>query len=106
MPAMPAGGSTSSNDKESMNNTELTDDDREEILRLVLAEADGTDVAGDLGRFPAESRGLFRKVVIEAGLVAADLAADAGGEQRFTGTPALTPRGRRRLTELNAKREG
>jgi hypothetical protein len=88
-----------------MNNTELTDDDREEILRLVLAEADNTEVAGDLARFPAEARGLFRKVVIEAGLVAgADLSAGEGGEQRFTGKPALTPRGRRRLSELNQKR--
>jgi hypothetical protein len=105
MPVWPASGSTSSNDIDSMNNTELTDDDREEILRLVLAEADNVDVANDLARFPAEARGLFRKVVIEAGLVTgADLSTGSDGEQRFTGRPTLTPRGRRRLSELNEKR--
>ena len=89
-----------------MSKMELTDDDREEILRLVLAEADGTDVAGELGRFPADSRSLFRKVVIEAGLVDnTDLVAGEGAEQHFTGTPSLTPRGRRRLAELNARKE-
>lgn len=88
-----------------MSNTELTDDDREEILRLVLSEADGVDVAADLGRFPAESRGLFRKVVIEAELVAAGGLAEKEGELRYAGEPKLTQRGRRRLTELNARRE-
>ncbi|MEO5929736.1 MAG: hypothetical protein ABIR47_07380 [Candidatus Kapaibacterium sp.] len=90
-----------------MNNQDLTDEDREEILRLILSEADGIDVRGELGKYPQPSRNLFRRVVREGGLVTSgDLSNDSSGESQFVAPVKLTPRGRRRLQELNTPREG
>jgi hypothetical protein len=84
---------------------EITDGDREEILRLVLSEAEGMDVAGALSRYPRAIRSKFRQVVCEAGLVKGGLARPVNGESAFGAGAALTDRGRRRLKELNARRD-
>jgi hypothetical protein len=82
---------------------QLTDEDREEILRLVLTEAGGTDVAALLGRYPAKARSTFRKAAFEAGLVRAN-GLDRGGEEiQFVKPAQLSERGKRRLAELNAR---
>ncbi len=86
-------------------NEDLNDDDREEILRLVLMEAGGTEVAAPLAEFPAEARSTFRRVVCEARLVNGKLV-EAEGEMKFGGKPLLTDRGRRRLKEIDERRKG
>jgi hypothetical protein len=86
-------------------NREITDVDREEILRLVLSEAEGMNVAEALGRYPRGIRSKFRQVVCEAGLVTGGLATPVNGESAFGAGAGLTDRGRRRLKELNARRE-
>jgi hypothetical protein len=86
-------------------NREITDVDREEILRLVLSEAEGMNVAEALGRYPRGIRSKFRQVVCEAGLVKGKLAAPVNGESGFGAGASLTERGRRRLKELNARRD-
>jgi hypothetical protein len=88
------------------NNRPLNDQDREEILRLVLTEASGGDVSGQLGRFPVSVRNTFRRVVEEAGLVRSGgtLLSDHG-EAVFQQPLSLTERGRRRLMELNQRRD-
>lgn len=85
---------------------QLTDADREEILRLVLTEASGTDVEEQLAAYPAKARGTFRKAAFEAGLVKAN-GLDRGGEEIRFGKPAqLSERGKRRLNELNERAAG
>ena len=85
---------------------QLTDDDREEILRLVLHEAAGDDVEAKLATYPARARSTFRKAAYEAGLVKAN-GLDRGGEEIRFGQPAqLSERGKRRLTELNQRAAG
>jgi hypothetical protein len=82
---------------------QLTDTDREEILRLVLAEAGGADVAEQLAAYPAKARSTFRKAAYESGLVKAS-GLDRGGEEIQFGKPAqLSERGKRRLGELNER---
>jgi hypothetical protein len=85
---------------------DITDTDREEILRLVLSEASGVEVEESLRRFPTGIRGKFRQVACEAGLVRGKLAKDGAGETRFASGSRLTERGVRRLTELNARKAG
>jgi hypothetical protein len=80
---------------------QLTDDDREEILRLVLTEAGGGDVEGELSAYPVKSRSTFRKAAYEAGLVTTK-GLDRGSEEiRFEKPAQLSERGKRRLSELN-----
>lgn len=84
---------------------ELFDEDREEVLRLILAEASGSDVRRELDAYPLDIRSQFRKVVREAGLVeSAGLEKDDSGELLFGKKTVLTPRGRKRLNELNIRR--
>jgi hypothetical protein len=85
---------------------QLTDTDREEILRLVLIEAGGTDVAEQLSAYPAKARSTFRKAAFEAGLVKTN-GLDRTGDEIHFGKPAqLSERGKRRLSELNARAAG
>lgn len=63
---------------------EITDDDRVEILRLVLLEASGREVSREMADYPLEAVEKFRSVTREAGLVK--------GQK-------LTERGKRRLGE-------
>lgn len=87
------------------NGRELFDEDREEILRLVLCEAAGMDVRRELGEYPISARSMFRKVVHEAGLVqSGGLAKGDAGELLFNEPISLTPRGRKRLDEIDARR--
>lgn len=87
------------------NKRELTDADREEILRLILSEAAGADVTRDLNRYPVEARNTFRRVVQEAGLVrSGGSRTTPEGEILFEKPLALTPIGRKRLAELNERR--
>jgi hypothetical protein len=87
------------------NDRELFDEDREEVLRLILCEASGMDVRRELAEFPIAARSMFRKVVQEAGLVSSrGLAKGDAGEMLFNEPIALTPRGRKRLDELNSRR--
>jgi hypothetical protein len=80
---------------------QLTDDDREEILRLILIEAGGGDVAGQLAEYPAKSRSTFRKAAYEAGLVKASGLDRSSDEIQFGKPAQLSERGKRRLSELN-----
>src|SRR4051812_29021827 len=82
---------------------QLTDADREEILRLVLTEAGGVDVEQELSAFPAKSRSTFRKVAYEAGLVKASGLDRSAEEIRFGKPAQLSERGKRRLSELNER---
>ena len=85
---------------------ELYDEDREEVLRLILTEAGGADVREALGNYPMEIRTTFRRVVQEAGLVESSaLEKGDGGEWHFGERTSLTPRGRKRLDELNKRRD-
>jgi hypothetical protein len=86
------------------NGREITDIDREEILRLVLSEAGGADVSEDLKRYPQVARSKFRQVVCEAGLVSAKLVTGSEGEIGFGEPKKLTERGRKRLNDLNTRR--
>ena len=87
------------------NEREIYDEDREEVLRLILAEAGGADVRRELENYPVSVRNQFRKVVQEAGMVEAPgLRKGDGGELFFDAPAKLTPRGRKRLDELNARR--
>ncbi|HVK38526.1 MAG TPA: hypothetical protein VNA88_08355 [Candidatus Kapabacteria bacterium] len=87
------------------NERELFDEDREEVLRLILCEAAGIDVRRELAEFPIPARSMFRKVVQEAGLVATKgLVKGDAGEMLFGSPTTLTPRGRKRLEELDARR--
>lgn len=87
------------------NDRELYDEDREEVLRLILCEADGLDVRRELAAYPLSARSMFRKVVHEAGLVqSGGLAKGDAGEMLFDEPTTLTPRGRKRLDELNSRR--
>jgi len=82
---------------------QLTDADREEILRLVLTEAGGADVRQQLAAYPAKSRSTFRKAAFEAGLVKTS-GLDRSAEEIQFGKPAqLSERGKRRLVELNER---
>jgi hypothetical protein len=88
------------------NNRELYDEDREEVLRLILAQANGDDVDDALKSFPISARNMFRKVVQEAGLVeTTGMVKGDAGEMFFADRTTLTPRGRKRLEELNARRK-
>lgn len=88
------------------NNREMFDEDREEVLRLILCEASGIDVRQELAAYPSSARSMFRKVVHEAGLVqSAGLVTGDTGELLFKGPLSLTPRGRKRLDEINARHE-
>src|SRR5688500_14046374 len=81
---------------------DLYDEEREQILLLVLREAAGEDVADALNQFPMEARSKFRTIVCEAQMVkTAKLERADGGEVVFSGPTTLTPRGRKRLDELN-----
>jgi hypothetical protein len=93
-------------EREPMNDSEqgITDAHREEMLRLVLAEAAGEDVAGALAPYPSEERSRFRRVVVEAGMVKAKGLATRKGETVFEPPTQLSDRGRRRLKELNDRR--
>ena len=82
---------------------QLTDADREEILRLVLIEAGGDDVERELAAFPAKSRSTFRKAAYEAGLVKANGLDRSAEEIRFGKPAQLSERGKRRLSELNER---
>lgn len=85
---------------------QLTDTDREEILRLVLTEASGADVSAKLAAYPAKARSTFRKAAFEAGLVRTS-GLDRDGEEITFNKPAqLSERGKRRLNELNARAAG
>jgi len=85
---------------------QLTDADREEILRLVLTEASGADVGAKLEAYPVKARSTFRKAAFEAGLVRTS-GLDRGGEEiRFNKPAQLSERGKRRLNELNARSSG
>ena len=81
---------------------DLTDDEREELLRLILIEAGGTDAGEELRRFPPTARSLFRKVVVQAGLVKVRELSEKGIENHFV-EPKLSQKGARRLNELNGK---
>ena len=88
------------------NEREMYDEDREELLRLILAQVDGADVDDDIAGFPVKARNTFRRVVQEAGLVdAKSMTKLESGEMVFD-NPTLTPRGRKRLSELNGRRDG
>jgi hypothetical protein len=90
----------------SENNRELYDEDREEVLRLILSEAAGQDVYDELVEYPVSVRSMFRKVVYEAGMVqTVGLVKGDAGEMLFGDRTSLTPRGRKRLDELNARRD-
>lgn len=83
---------------------QLYDEDREQILLLVLREAAGEDVAEELDKYPPEARGKFRTIVCEAQMVrTTKVVRGSGGEALFSGQTSLTPRGRRRLDELRAR---
>lgn len=83
----------------------MYDEDREEVLRLILAEAGGSDVRRELDNYPVEMRNTFRRIVQEAGLVeSSGLQPSDEGELTFGSKTALTPRGRKRLNELNGRR--
>jgi hypothetical protein len=84
---------------------EIYDEDREEVLRLILAEAGGADVRRELESYPLDMRSTFRRVVQEAGLVeATHMDKSDDGEMLFGKGTSLTPRGRKRLAELNGRR--
>ena len=85
-----------------MNHIELTDEDRERILRLVLIEASGGDAGEELQGYPADARNLFRRVVVQAGLVKVKELKEKGVENHFV-QPKLSEKGARRLKELNGK---
>src|SRR5688572_19170961 len=88
-------------------NDSVYDEDREEVLRLILTEASGTDSRRELEAFPVAVRNTFRRVVLEAGLVQAKgLSEGLDGEMLFDEPITLTPRGRKRLNELNGRRGG
>jgi hypothetical protein len=90
----------------SQNDRELYDEDREEVLRLILMEAGGEDVREKLAEYPVAARSTFRRVVQEAGLVQTKgLAKGDAGELLFDGPTTLTQRGRKRLDEINARRD-
>ena len=80
---------------------QLTDDDREEIIRLVLTEDSGADVEKELAAYPAKSRSTFRKAAFEAGLVKSNGLDRSSEEIRFGKPAQLSERGKRRLSELN-----
>jgi hypothetical protein len=84
------------------NHKELTDEEREELLRLILMEASGTDANEQLERFPANARSLFRRVVVQAGLVKVKELSQHGMENRFV-EPKLSEKGLLRLNELNGR---
>ena len=86
------------------NDREMFDEDREEVLRLILSEVAGEDVRRELAEYPIPARNLFRRIVQEAGLVQTrGTSRGDAGEVLFEGA-TLTPRGRKRLDELNARR--
>ncbi|MBC8144616.1 MAG: hypothetical protein H7X80_03460, partial [bacterium] len=60
---------------------------------------------GELGAYPVDVRNTFRRVVQEAGLVdSASMEKGDAGELLFGKKTTLTPRGRKRLNELNSRR--
>lgn len=85
---------------------ELTDADREELLRLVLCEAEGKDMAEAFASYPHSAISTFRRAAFQAGLVQAKSVAMKGDLAVFEGRPKLSDRGRKRLKELNERKEG
>jgi hypothetical protein len=86
---------------------QLYDEEREQILLLVLREAAGEDVGEQLNLFPKEARSKFRTIVCEAQMVRTEkVVRGEGGEAFFSGRTSLTDRGRRRLAELRARAAG
>jgi hypothetical protein len=82
----------------------LTDDEIERILWLILREVDGQDVADALAAYSPAALSKFRTIVVEAKMVRADrMETTPDGEKRFVGMVELTPRGRKRLDEMNEK---
>lgn len=84
-------------------NRELTDADREELLRLVLSEAEGKDVSGSFASYPHAAISTFRRAAFQAGLVQAKGLVMKGDVEVFDGRTKLSDRGRRRLKELNER---
>lgn len=89
-----------------MNGDELTDADREELLRLVLCEAEGKDVSEAFASYPHGAISTFRRAAFQAGLVQAKGVGMKGDLAAFEGRPKLSDRGRKRLKELNERKGG